>query len=96
MHGKDSSNRSETHRARLTFPKALALVGGTLPAGATLTLTAPQAGAAVAGEGPGSAAAEDFHQVRAPGGTTSLHLAFKGSTGNGALFDVDDFTFTTG
>lgn len=31
---------------------------------------------------------------RAPSGTTTLHLVFKG--GAGALFDVDDFTFTTG
>ncbi|OKI00782.1 glycosyl hydrolase [Streptomyces sp. CB02923] len=30
-----------------------------------------------------------------PGGTTTLYLVFKGS-GTGALFDVDDFTFTTG
>jgi hypothetical protein len=44
---------------------------------------------------------ENFQDVtadlsRAPRGTTSLYLVFKGSTGNGALFDVDDFTFTTG
>ncbi|MCX5562000.1 PQQ-dependent sugar dehydrogenase [Streptomyces sp. NBC_00038] len=32
---------------------------------------------------------------RAPRGTTSLYLVFKGSSGNGALYDVDDFTFTT-
>ncbi|MFF7969481.1 PQQ-dependent sugar dehydrogenase [Streptomyces sp. NPDC007903] len=31
---------------------------------------------------------------RAPKGTTTLFLVFKGGTG--ALFDVDDFTFTTG
>ncbi|MFF9622610.1 carbohydrate-binding protein [Streptomyces griseosporeus] len=31
---------------------------------------------------------------RAPRGTTTLYLVFKGGTG--ALFDVDDFTFTTG
>ncbi|MFH0180916.1 carbohydrate-binding protein [Streptomyces cacaoi] len=31
---------------------------------------------------------------RTPRGTTTLHLVFKG--GSGALFDVDDFTFTTG
>ncbi|UJV39493.1 PQQ-dependent sugar dehydrogenase [Streptomyces sp. AMCC400023] len=30
---------------------------------------------------------------RAPRGTTTLHLVFKG-TGSGGLFDVDDFTFT--
>ncbi|WP_037901999.1 MULTISPECIES: PQQ-dependent sugar dehydrogenase [Streptomyces] len=32
---------------------------------------------------------------RAPRDTTTLYLVFKG-TGTGALFDVDDFTFTTG
>ncbi|MEU3250678.1 PQQ-dependent sugar dehydrogenase [Streptomyces sp. NPDC006997] len=32
---------------------------------------------------------------RAPRSTTTLYLVFKGS-GTGALFDVDDFTFTTG
>jgi carbohydrate binding protein with CBM6 domain len=32
----------------------------------------------------------------APAGTTTLHLVFTGPTGNGALFAVDDFTFTTG
>ncbi|MFD1829605.1 PQQ-dependent sugar dehydrogenase [Streptomyces desertarenae] len=32
---------------------------------------------------------------RAPSGTTTLYLVFKGS-GGGALYDVDDFTFTTG
>ncbi|MEV5436839.1 PQQ-dependent sugar dehydrogenase [Streptomyces sp. NPDC052682] len=32
---------------------------------------------------------------RAPRGTTTLYLVFKGS-GSGALYDVDDFTFTTG
>lgn len=42
---------------------------------------------------------DDFQDVsadlsRAPRGTTTLHLVFKG--GSGALFDVDDFTFTTG
>ncbi|MFI9759603.1 PQQ-dependent sugar dehydrogenase [Streptomyces sp. NPDC051963] len=31
---------------------------------------------------------------RAPRGTTTLYLVFKGS-GTGALYDVDDFTFTT-
>jgi PKD repeat protein len=33
---------------------------------------------------------------RAPRGTTTLYLVFKGTSGAGALFDVDDFTFTTG
>jgi hypothetical protein len=32
----------------------------------------------------------------APAGTTTLHLVFTGPTGSGALFAVDDFTFTTG
>nr|WP_159038246.1 carbohydrate-binding protein [Streptomyces sp. WM6386] len=44
---------------------------------------------------------ETFQEVsadlpRAPRGTATLYLASKGSTGSGALFDVDDFTFTTG
>ncbi|CCK26238.1 glycosyl hydrolase [Streptomyces davaonensis JCM 4913] len=44
---------------------------------------------------------ENFQDVtapltRAPRGTTTLYLFFKGATGSGALFDVDDFTFTTG
>ncbi|NEA99633.1 PQQ-dependent sugar dehydrogenase [Streptomyces sp. SID13726] len=67
MHGKTSTTRSESHRTRLTFRKTLALFSGALLAGTTLTLTAPQAGAAVAGEGaapaPASAVAEDFQQV---------------------------------
>ncbi|MDG5802304.1 PQQ-dependent sugar dehydrogenase [Streptomyces ossamyceticus] len=42
---------------------------------------------------------ENFQDVtanltRAPRGTTTLYLVFKGS-GSGGLFDVDDFTFTT-
>ncbi|MET7652623.1 carbohydrate-binding protein [Streptomyces sp. NPDC005486] len=42
---------------------------------------------------------ENFQDVsaglsRAPRGTTTLYLVFKG--GSGALFDVDDFTLTTG
>jgi hypothetical protein len=32
---------------------------------------------------------------RAPRGTTTLYLVFKGS-GTAALYEVDDFTFTTG
>ncbi|MBE1592304.1 carbohydrate-binding protein [Nonomuraea angiospora] len=32
----------------------------------------------------------------APGGTTKLFLVFKGVSGQGNLFDVDAFTFTTG
>ncbi|NJQ02208.1 carbohydrate-binding protein [Streptomyces zingiberis] len=43
---------------------------------------------------------ENFRDVTtaltgAPTGTTTLHLVFKGPTGSGYLFDVDDFTFTT-
>ncbi|WP_322725188.1 PQQ-dependent sugar dehydrogenase [Streptomyces spongiae] len=42
---------------------------------------------------------ENFQDVsanlsKAPSGTTTLYLVFKGS-GSGGLFDVDDFTFTT-
>lgn len=32
----------------------------------------------------------------APAGTTTLHLVFTGPTGSGSLFNIDDFTFTTG
>ncbi len=32
---------------------------------------------------------------RAPQGTTTLYLVFKGSA-SGDLYDVDDFAFTTG
>ncbi|MET7636128.1 carbohydrate-binding protein [Streptomyces sp. NPDC005078] len=34
--------------------------------------------------------------ANAPAGTTELFLVFKGPTGQGNLFDVDAFTFTTG
>ncbi|MCT9083385.1 PQQ-dependent sugar dehydrogenase [Streptomyces fulvoviolaceus] len=64
MHGKDSTtstDRIETHRRRRTFRKAIALISGALLAGASLTLAAPQAGAAVAD--PGTSAVEDFQQV---------------------------------
>ncbi|MFJ3718194.1 PQQ-dependent sugar dehydrogenase [Streptomyces sp. NPDC090057] len=60
MHGNDRTNRTGTHRTRLR--KAVALLSGALLAGATLTLTAPQAGAAVTGQDT-AAAAEDFQQV---------------------------------
>ncbi|ELS57872.1 PQQ-dependent sugar dehydrogenase [Streptomyces viridochromogenes] len=71
MHGNDrttSTDRNETHRRRLSLRKAVALLSGALLAGATLTLTSPQAGAAVADEGAAAAAAraaaaEDFQQV---------------------------------
>ena len=71
MHGNDrttSTGRNETHRRRVSFRKAVALLSGAVLAGATLTFTAPQAGAAVADEGTAAAAAEaaaaeDFQQV---------------------------------
>ncbi|MGW3493725.1 PQQ-dependent sugar dehydrogenase [Streptomyces sp. NPDC001020] len=62
MHGNDrdtSTARTGTHRSRLR--KILALFSGVLLAGATLTLTAPQAGASAAD--PAAAATEDFQQV---------------------------------
>ncbi|KUM85690.1 MULTISPECIES: PQQ-dependent sugar dehydrogenase [Streptomyces] len=67
MHGKDRTtptDRIETHRRRAPWRRAAALLTGLLLAGASLSLTAPQAGAAVAGEGTATAAAaEDFQQV---------------------------------
>ncbi|NUP18633.1 MAG: carbohydrate-binding protein [Streptomyces sp.] len=70
MHGNDrttSTDRDETHRGRPSFRKAVALLSGVLLAGATLTLTAPQAGAAVADREAAAAAApavaDDFQQV---------------------------------
>ncbi|ADI06120.1 putative glycosyl hydrolase [Streptomyces bingchenggensis BCW-1] len=62
MHGNDriTRTRTRTHRSRLH--KAIALLSGALLAGAGLTLTAPQAGAAVTGQEK-AAAAEDFQQV---------------------------------
>ncbi|MFJ9478163.1 PQQ-dependent sugar dehydrogenase [Streptomyces mirabilis] len=65
MHGKDRATRTdgtETHRRRPVFRRALALLSGALLAAASLTLTAPPAGAAVADPG-NTAAAEDFQQV---------------------------------
>ncbi|WP_371643895.1 PQQ-dependent sugar dehydrogenase [Streptomyces mirabilis] len=65
MHGKDRAtrtDRTETHRRRPAFRRALALLSGALLAAASLTLTAPPAGAAVADPG-NTAAAEDFQQV---------------------------------
>nr|WP_175647677.1 PQQ-dependent sugar dehydrogenase [Streptomyces cyaneochromogenes] len=62
MHRKtQDTDRIETHRRRLPLRKAVALFSGALLAGATLTFTAPQAGAAVADQE--AAAAEDFQQV---------------------------------
>ncbi|MFF7175045.1 PQQ-dependent sugar dehydrogenase [Streptomyces pseudovenezuelae] len=67
MHGKDHTtptDRIENHRRRAPWRRAAALLTGLLLAGASLSLTAPQAGAAVAGEGTSTAAAaEDFQQV---------------------------------
>ncbi|GAX48732.1 PQQ-dependent sugar dehydrogenase [Streptomyces olivochromogenes] len=65
MHGKDRAtrtDRTETHRRRPAYRRALALLSGALLAAASLTLTAPPAGAAVADPG-NTAAAEDFQQV---------------------------------
>ncbi|MGW1504251.1 PQQ-dependent sugar dehydrogenase [Streptomyces mirabilis] len=65
MHGKDRAtrtDRTETHRQRPAMRRALALLSGALLAAASLTLTAPPAGAAVADPG-NTAAAEDFQQV---------------------------------
>ncbi|MFF1741674.1 PQQ-dependent sugar dehydrogenase [Streptomyces mirabilis] len=65
MHGKDRAtrtDRTETHRGRPAFRRALALLSGALLAAASLTLTAPAAVAAVADPG-NTAAAEDFQQV---------------------------------
>ncbi|MFF4574516.1 PQQ-dependent sugar dehydrogenase [Streptomyces sp. NPDC001410] len=63
MLGNDRTTTTANHRSRLR--KALALLSGALLAGATLTLTTPQAGAAVADQEPAAAAstAEDFQQV---------------------------------
>ncbi|WP_435807754.1 PQQ-dependent sugar dehydrogenase [Streptomyces canus] len=66
MHGKDrttSPDRIETHRRGAPWRRAAALLTGFLLAGASLTLAAPQAGAAVAEPGAAQAAAEDFQQV---------------------------------
>lgn len=72
MHGKDRTtptDRIETHRGRAPWRRAAALLTGLLLAGASLTLAAPQAGAAVAdekaagGKAVTAAVAEDFQQV---------------------------------
>ncbi|WSQ13375.1 PQQ-dependent sugar dehydrogenase [Streptomyces sp. NBC_01231] len=65
--GSTSTDRNKTHSRRLSFRKAAALLSGALLAGASLTLTAPQAGAAVTGPAAApaapAAAAENFQQV---------------------------------
>ncbi|MFE6281936.1 PQQ-dependent sugar dehydrogenase [Streptomyces sp. NPDC057877] len=71
-------------------------------AGGTLEIRAGSATGTLLGKAtvPVTGGWETFQDVqadlsRAPRGTTTLYLVFKGS-GTGALFDVDDFTFTTG
>ncbi|MFB8771553.1 PQQ-dependent sugar dehydrogenase [Streptomyces broussonetiae] len=71
-------------------------------AGGTLEIRAGSATGTLLGKTavPVTGGWETFQDVsadlsRAPRGTTTLFLVFKGS-GSGALFDVDDFTFTTG
>ncbi|MGJ5892350.1 PKD domain-containing protein [Streptomyces sp. V2] len=62
MHGNDPTNR--TPRRRTALRKAVALATGALLAGASLSLTSPVAGAAVAHDPtPAPSAAEDFQQV---------------------------------
>ncbi|MFJ3669263.1 PQQ-dependent sugar dehydrogenase [Streptomyces sp. NPDC090106] len=72
-------------------------------AGGTLEIRAGSATGTLLGKAtvPVTGGWETFQDVtanltRAPRGTTTLYLVFKGATGSGALFDVDDFTFTTG
>ncbi|MEU0429585.1 PQQ-dependent sugar dehydrogenase [Streptomyces canus] len=72
--------------------------GGT---GGTLEIRAGSATGTLLGKAtvPVTGGWETFQDVtanlsRVPRGTTTLYLVFKGS-GTGALFDVDDFTFTT-
>ncbi|MEW2134203.1 PQQ-dependent sugar dehydrogenase [Streptomyces sp. NPDC005435] len=69
--------------------------------GGTLEVRAGSAGGTLLGKAtvPVTGGWETFQDVsaglsRAPKATTTLYLVFKG--GSGALFDVDDFTFTTG
>ncbi|CAM5352606.1 PQQ-dependent sugar dehydrogenase [Streptomyces canus] len=71
-------------------------------AGGTLEIRAGSATGTLLGKAavPVTGGWESFQDItanlsRAPRGTTTLYLVFKGS-GTGALFDVDDFTFTTG
>ncbi|MDW6059190.1 PQQ-dependent sugar dehydrogenase [Streptomyces sp. FXJ1.4098] len=62
MHGNDRITRTRPRTRRSRLHKAIALLSGALLAGAGLTLTTPQAGAAVTGQEK-AAAAEDFQQV---------------------------------
>ncbi|MFJ8508263.1 PQQ-dependent sugar dehydrogenase [Streptomyces avermitilis] len=64
MHPNGRSRNTTSHTGRPRLRGALALLTGALLAGASLTLTAPRAGAAVADPGrTTAAAAEDFQQV---------------------------------
>jgi len=70
--------------------------------GGTLEIRAGSATGRILGKAtvPVTGGWETFQDVsadlsRAPKGTTTLFLVFKG-TGTGALYDMDDFTFTTG
>ncbi|MET9502149.1 carbohydrate-binding protein [Streptomyces sp. NPDC006622] len=68
MHGNDPTTRTAGHRTRRRhhpLHRAIALFGGVLLAGTSLGLTAPRAGAAVAGRAAPAAAvaAADFQQV---------------------------------
>ncbi|GGZ68702.1 PQQ-dependent sugar dehydrogenase [Streptomyces bluensis] len=67
MHPYDNIRDHTSRTRRPTIRGALALLSGLLLAGASLSLTAPTAGAAVAEQGAaapaGAAAAEDFQQV---------------------------------
>ncbi|MFD7709396.1 PQQ-dependent sugar dehydrogenase [Streptomyces sp. NPDC059786] len=63
--GRNAGRNGKPHgpARRTGVRRALALLSGALLAAASLTLTAPQAGAAVADPGTAPAAAEDFQQV---------------------------------
>ncbi|GAA3156322.1 hypothetical protein GCM10017687_87870 [Streptomyces echinatus] len=70
-------------------------------AGGTLEVRAGSATGTLLGKAtvPATGGPDTYQDVtaglsRAPRGTTTLYLVFKG--GSGALFDLDDFTFTTG
>ncbi|MEU9366384.1 PQQ-dependent sugar dehydrogenase [Streptomyces avermitilis] len=64
MHPNGRNRNTTSHTGRPRLRRALALLTGALLAGASLTLTAPRAGAAVADPGrTTAAAAEDFQQV---------------------------------
>jgi glucose/arabinose dehydrogenase len=62
VHPYARNRKNESHTRRQRLRGALALLSGALLAAASLTLTAPPAGAAVADSG-SAAAAEDFQQV---------------------------------